>query len=172
MNGQQRNYFTPALIAGAAAGVLSGIPFLNCMCCLWILGGGILAAYLLAKDAASIPNSGDGALVGALTGVVAAVVDALVNIPFRALNVGVMKKLFERLADYGQDMPTGWENWFNRTGPFSIAWFLLGILISGAIFAVLGALGGIIGIALFGKKSPAPPAPQPPPPPQKFYTQP
>jgi len=44
-----------------------------------------------------------------------------------------------------------------------LAWFFFGLLISAAIFAALGALGGVLGASLFGKKQAAPPASVPPP---------
>jgi len=175
MNGQKTNVFMPALVGGVAAGILSGIPVLNCLCCLWIIGGAMLAAYLLSKDSPLPLSSGDGALVGAFAGVIAAAVDSLLSIPFQALNAAFLNRVFEQLAEYNKEFQSNWSSWINRSaGPFSVAWFFLGLVISAAIFAVLGALGGIIGIALFGKKAPTPPrgappapqAPQPPAPPQ------
>jgi hypothetical protein len=163
MNGQKPSPWTPALVGGAAAGFLSGIPFVNCLCCLWIIGGGILAAYLYGKNNSAVLGSGDGAIVGAFAGVMAAIVHSLVSLPFQAINIGFTKRVFERLAEYGNPLPSGWEEWFVR-GPFSIAWFFLGLLISAAIFAAFGALGGVIGIALFGKKAAAPPTAPPQPP--------
>jgi hypothetical protein len=153
MNDHKPNMLSPALIGGAVAGVLSGIPFLNCLCCLWIIGGAVLASYLLAKDSPVSLTSGDGAIVGALAGISAAVVDSLVGIPLHGLNVAVMRRMMERLSEFADEMPSGWENWLGRTGGgVSIAMFLLGLFISAAVFAVLGALGGIIGMSLFGKK--------------------
>jgi len=166
MNSQKPNYLTPALIGGAIAGVLSGIPILNCLCCLWIIGGAIFAAYLLGKDAPVPLTPGDGAIVGAFSGVFGAVVNRLVGIPFQSLDLAFSKRVFERITEYGLTMPSDWESWFNHgAGPFSVAIFLLGLVIVAAIFAALGALGGIIGVALFGKKVSGPPrAPLPPPP--------
>jgi hypothetical protein len=162
MNGQKPSIFTPALIGGAVAGILSGIPFLNCLCCLWIIGGAILAAYLLSKDSPVTMTAGDGALVGAFTGLFAAIVHALISIPLKALNIVFFRRLLEKLSEYTQDIGD-WRQWFDRgTGPVSISWFLLGLIITAAIFAVLGALGGIIGTGLFGKKTPPPAQPQPP----------
>lgn len=153
MNDHKPNMLSPALIGGAVAGVLSGIPFLNCLCCLWIIGGAVLASYLLAKDSPVSLTSGDGAIVGALAGISAAVVDSLVGIPLHGLNVAVMRRMMERLSEFADEMPSGWENWLDRTGGgVSIAMFLIGLFISAAVFAVLGALGGIIGMSLFGKK--------------------
>ena len=167
MNGQRPSLFTPALIGGAAAGFLSAIPFLNCLCCLWIIGGAALAAFIWAKDSPVPLTSGDGALVGAFAGLTAAVIDSLVSIPFAAMNAALFRRVFERLAEYTSEMPAGWEQWFNRgVGPFSIAWFFVVLVITAVIFAVLGTLGGVIGISLFGKKRPPAAFPPPAAPPQ------
>ena len=159
MNGQKPNLLTPALIGGAAAGILSGIPFVNCLCCLWIIAGAALAAYLLAKDSPVSLKSSEGALVGAFAGVIAAVVDSLISIPFQAVNAAFSKRLIERLGAYLDQMPAQWNEWLTqRDGPVSPAWFFAGLLIAAVVFAAFGALGGILGAALFGKKTP--PAPQ------------
>ena len=60
MSEQRPSMFVPALIGGRVAGVLSAIPFINCLCCLWIIGGAMLAAHLLAKDSVVPLNAGDG----------------------------------------------------------------------------------------------------------------
>jgi hypothetical protein len=163
MSDERPQMFVPALIGGAVAGVLSGLPFLNCLCCLWIIGGAVLAAYLTAKDSPISLTAGDGAIVGALTGISAAVVDSLIGLPLRGVNMAVMRRMMERLSEFSKDMPSGWENWINRNaGGVSPAMFFLGLFISAAIFAAVGALGGIIGMALFGKKKASPATPPPP----------
>jgi len=163
MNGQKPRFLRPALIGGAAAGILSGIPIVNCLCCLWILAGSALAAYLLAKDSSEALKPGDGALVGAFAGVVAAAVNSLVSIPFQAVNLAFSKRLIERLGEYLDQMPAAWDEWMARSaGPVSVTWFFAGLLIAAVVFAAFGALGGIIGASLFGKKAPAAP-PGPPP---------
>jgi hypothetical protein len=171
MNGQRPSLFTPALIGGAIAGLFSAIPFLNCLCCLWIIGGGALAAYLWAKDSPVRLTPGEGALAGGFAGLIAAVIVSLLSIPFAALNATFFRRVFERLSAYVEEMPTGWERWFDRTGPFSMAAFLAGLALAAVIFAVLGALGGVIGLSLIPHKKlavPSPPAapPEHPIPPQ------
>jgi len=143
----------PALVGGVIAGILSGVPLLNCLCCLWIIGGAMLASYLLAKDSPFSLSAGDGAIVGIFTGIVAAVVDAILSIPLRALNAQFVQGLMKRLAQYAEELPSGWQSWMERrTAGVSISWFLFGLAVSAAVFAALGALGGIIGASLFGKK--------------------
>jgi len=153
MANQKPGMFVPALIGGVAAGVLSGIPFVNCLCCLWIIGGAMLASYFLCKDSPVNITAGDGAIVGVFTGIIAAVVDALISIPLHAMNREFMMSIMERVAEYAEEMPSGWETWFERGASFSM--FMLGLVISAVIFAVLGALGGIIGVSLFKKKPPS-----------------
>jgi hypothetical protein len=117
----------------------------------------MLAAYLLAKESPVALSSGDGAVVGALSGIAAAVVDSLVGIPLHGLNLAVMRRMFDRLAEFADEMPSGWENWIDRNaGGFSVPMFFLGLFFSAAVFAAVGALGGIIGASLFGRK-PRPP---------------
>lgn len=166
--------FMPALLGGAAAGLLSGIPYVNCLCCLWIIGGAALAAYLLWKDSPIVLSSGDGALVGAFAGILAAFIRALISIPFRPMDEVLAKKIMEYFADYFNQMPAQLSDLMNQGNePVSPAMIFGGLLFSAALCAALGALGGVIGIALCGKKTrpgaqdaPQQPGPLPPPPPQ------
>jgi hypothetical protein len=167
MDQRKPEYFKPALMAGAVAGFLSGLPFIgsaNCLCCLWIVGGAAAAVKLLAKETPAPLTSGDGAVVGALTGIVAAVVDTLLSIPLRSFNLGLAQKIMDTASDMGGDMPAGLDGLFqSAAGALSPGWFLLGLFMTAALFTVFGALGGIIGVSLFVKKA-APPMPPPPPP--------
>jgi len=169
MNEQRPPLFVPALIGGAVAAVLSSVPFLNCLCCLWIIGGAMLAAGLWAKDNTTSLTAGDGALVGAFTGVFAAVVHTLIGIPMASINAAFFRNVLERLSAYTNEMPQDWRNWFDQSvGPLTVSGLFLNLVITAVIFAILGTLGGILGAALFGKKTPpsgiVPPPVQPPPP--------
>lgn len=153
MNQQREGMLVPALIGGAAAGFLSGVPFISCLCCLWIIGGGVLAAGLLAKDSPASLKPGDGAIVGVLSGIIAAVVHAVISVPLHALNIQVGRRILERLSEFSGEAPPGWERLFDLSaGPLSVSAFLFGLFFSAAVFAIFGALGGIIGVSLFGKK--------------------
>lgn len=169
MEPKKPEYFRPALIAGAAAGLLSGLPIVgagNCLCCLWIVGGAALAAKMLAGQTPGLLTSGDGAVVGALTGVVAAVVDTVVKLPLQRYNMELARRVLDSL-DLESGLPAGLEGLFDgATGALTPGWMLLGLFVSAAVYAVMGALGGVIGVSLFGRKA-VPPAPAAPPaPPQ------
>jgi hypothetical protein len=171
MDQKKPEYLRPALIAGAIAGLLSGLPLIsagNCLCCLWIVGGAVLAVNLLAKNTAGVLTSGDGAIVGALTGIVAAVVDTIVKIPLQPYNMALARRIIDKVSELGQDMPAGLDGFLNgSSNVLTPGWFLLGLFLSAAVFTVVGVLGGIIGVSFFGRKRPqaSPPAASVPPPP-------
>lgn len=153
MSNQKPGMFMPALIGGAVAGLLSGIPLLNCLCCLWIIGGAMLSAYLFSKDSPIVLSAGDGAILGAFSGIIAAVVNSVISIPLHAANLAFIQGLIERVAEYSDEFPSGWETLFERSiSEASFPMFMLSLMMSAIIFAALGALGGIIGISIFGKK--------------------
>ncbi len=154
MDNQRTGMFVPALIGGAVAGILSAIPFFNCLCCLWIMGGALLAVYLYAKDSAVSLRASDGAIIGIFTGIAAAVINVFANIPLSTFNRELIRKWTEKIAEYAEEVPWSWEEMFE--GGTSVAWFFLSLMFSAVIFSALGALGGVIGVSLFGKKVPRP----------------
>ena len=158
MNEQRTLTLTPALIGGVLTGILSGIPLVNCLCCLWIIGGAMLASYLLVKDSTARLASSDGAIIGVFTGIVAAVVKTVVELIMTPLNKRFIQGIMERFAEYMDEMPPGFEEMFDESAfETTVPKILIGLLMSGIIFSALGALGGIIGISLFQKKPPQPP---------------
>ena len=156
MSEQRPGMFVPALIGGVTAGILAGIPIVNCLCCLWIIGGGILASYFLTKESPIVLTAGDGAIVGIFTGIIAAIVETMVEIPFRVVNERIIQAMMDRFSQYYEEMPSGWESWLDGgDSDGSMVLTVLGLVVSIVIFSALGALGGIIGISLFGKKKSA-----------------
>lgn len=155
----------PALAAGAAAGALSSLPYASCLCCLWIIGGGILAGFLLVRSSPQPPPPGEAARIGALAGVAAAVVASLLSLPLAPLNKAFAHRFLERMADYVPEMPAGWEQWLTQGGnaSFSLPWFVAGFVINAAVFAALAALGGTIGVNLFVRRPGADPTSPPGP---------
>jgi hypothetical protein len=147
----------PILLGGLFIGVLSALPIVqlcNC-CCLWIVGGGVLAAYLQQQSQPAPLNITGGARAGLLAGIAGAFVWLLVS---QALDV-VMAPIQERLADEmlrnARDMPPNVRAWFEaaRAGGRSFAFGFFLLLVFGSIAS---ALGGAIGAAYF--RNDVPPA--------------
>src|SRR5262245_4304805 len=157
-------------------GVLSALPLIsagNICCCLWVLAGGMVAAYLLQQNQAMPISPGDGALVGLLAGLIGAFVQIAVSIPV-SIVVGPMERaMVQRIIDMAGNMPPEMRDVFERysRGGQPAAWFILGRMFALMFWLCIGAIfstiGGLAGAAIFKKNlppgtidvTPPPPAP-------------
>ena len=163
MDEKKPEYFRPTLIAGAIAGVLSGLPIISCLCCLWIVGGAALAVKLLVKQTPGLLRPSDGAIVGALTGIVAAVARTLLSLAFRP-DIEAAHRALDWLSSFGFEKPSNIDSLLESSSAFlSPGWLLLGLFITAAVYAIMGVLGGIIGVSIFAKKKPQASPPAAPP---------
>lgn len=146
------NKLKPALLGGLIVGILSAIPFINYCCCIWSIGGGLLAGFLYIRSSPTPVSVGEGAIVGGLAGVVGGILYLVIGLPI-AMLFG-MAAMQDQLTRSGVDLP--------------VSGFLL-MIISGilvAIFlAVLATLGGLISVPIFEKRKDGA---VPPPPPQNY----
>jgi hypothetical protein len=162
-------YFKPAVLGGLVAGVLSALPLVgagNACCCLWVVCGGLLSAYLLQQDRADSIAAMDGALVGLLAGVIGAVVQFAISIPIGMLIAPFEQQMLERLREMagagGPSFGTPAAGTFGLI-VFRIFAFFLTLIVS----SVVSTIAGLVGAALFARKTPpvppVPPAPPAPP---------
>ena len=158
----------PVLFGGLFIGVLSALPiinFANC-CCLWIVGGGALSAWLLQRDRFDPLPAGEGALGGLLAGVAGAVVYVAVYIPINIVTAPLQRGMMEFVLDSGADVPPEVREVIENFGAFeSIAFGAMAgfglMLVGGMVFSTLGGLFG----ALVFRPSPPPPGSSAPVPP-------
>ena len=151
----------PGLLGGLFIGILSALPFVNIAncCCLWVITGGMLAAYVMQQNHAEPITVGDGALVGLLAGFVGAITHLLVSLPLQAYLGPIMSGWSDNMMrGRRSDMPPELRRLMNEMGPQTIV--LIGGVIFGGIALVFATLGGMLG-AVFFRKAP-PPAPQAP----------
>jgi hypothetical protein len=153
MERKQPDYFLPALIGGLLAGVVSAIPFFNCLCCLWVIAGAIFSTYLLAGRTPASLKTGDGLLVGTLSGIFGAIINVILNIPLGPIYLNVTRRFLMSMSRFMEEMPPNWEGLLQmRYRGLSPSLLILDLLLSSVLFAFFGAIGGLIGISLFGRK--------------------
>ena len=176
------------VFGGLFIGVLSALPIVsigNCACCLWVVGGGMLTAYLLQRDRAEPLALGEGAVNGLLAGVAGSVVYVVVAIPVGIVTAPFQRRMMEFTMEFvtssGGDLPPEVREMFEGFGAedmiAGVALNFVLYLIAGVIFATMG---GLFGALLFRPSTPqmppsppyappppsVPPAPPPPPAPQ------
>ncbi len=148
MNQATRSKLKPALIGGIAEGVAGSIPILNLVnvaCCILVVGGGVLAAYLYMKDAPPSARAplGDGLKLGLLAGLIGAVVFALISIP-----MAVLIPWWPFGPPPLENLPPEVASMLSSPVPLAIFFGLISLIID----PIFCGLGGLIGVAIFNKK--------------------
>jgi len=152
----------PAFYAGLAIGVLSALPILNignCLCCMWFVGGGALAVYLMQQNHPYAVTSADGALVGLMAGALGGIIAAILSIPLAMAMGGFQQRILERVAE-NPDIPEQTRDMIRNMGMArggAVAIRFVMALFTACIYAVFGMLGGLLGVAIFKKKDLPPP---------------
>ena len=155
----------PALIGGLVIGVLSSLPIVsagNVCCCLWVVSGGAVAAYLLQQNQTTPISPGDGALVGLFAGLIGSGVGFIISIPLSLMMAPMQRAMMQRFLENAGDMPPAFRQLMeNFTAP-TAAGFLGQLAVRTVIFgftlviwSIFATLGGLLGAAIF-KKSPPP----------------
>jgi hypothetical protein len=113
-------------------GVLSALPLVsagNLCCCLWVVIGGAIAAYLLQQNQSTPIAPGDGALVGLLAGLIGALVQFVVSIPIGILVAPLERAMLERIVEMAGSMPPEMRDALGRytgaRGEFSVAMLIV-----------------------------------------------
>jgi hypothetical protein len=151
--------YQPALIGGVAIGLLSAVPVVNWAncCCLWVIAGGALTAYLQQQKTPEPLDTGDAVLGGLIAGIIGAVIMMLGNWLVMSATGGMMQDEIMRAIEQAPDMPEEMrENMRNFVTGSSIIVLMLAITLP--VYAVFAMLGSLLGLAIFRKK-PMPPAP-------------
>jgi hypothetical protein len=151
----------PALLGGLFLGVLTALPivnFANC-CCLWLVAGGMVAAWAMQQPHPAPIRAADGLVVGVLAGVVGAVVYIVVSLPLNAVLAPVYEVLRARLLQNAQEMPPELRQAIETMG-FGPPSVVLSFLTNAVLGAVFAGAGGVLGAVLFRRRMPVgvPPA--------------
>ncbi len=160
-------FVEPAVLGGAFLGTLSALPIVslgNALCCMWVLGGGALAAWLLRRKHPQGPEAvtyGDGAFVGVLSGAFGAVIATAISIPVRLLSTEALRAEMEVFEELLTDIEGPLRELFLRlvSPELSFVTVLATFFMNLVTFSLFAMVGGILLLAIMGRKSgnPIPP---------------
>ena len=141
---------TPALVGGALIALFSSFPILklgNCLCCLWVVSGGWIAAWLYRRSlpGKSEMTSSEGAVLGLLSGVYGALFSTFLYYLFANLSGTGPGGGFDGL-NFLEDMPKeftdsmDWIRSITEASPIAVSVRLLTLLLVDSIFATAGGM--------------------------------
>ena len=145
-------YLQPALLGGLVMGVLSALPIIsagNLCCCLWVVTGGLLAAYLLQQNRSTPITAADGAMVGLLAGLIGATCQFVLSIPIGLLVGPVERQLLERVREMSG---SGMAEFDLGRGPGLLGVVLLrffAFVFTLVVGSIVSTMAGVVGAALF-----------------------
>jgi hypothetical protein len=162
----------PALIGGIALGILSALPIIgmfNCICCAWVLIGGLLAAYLYIKESSVPVSLGRGAALGLITGAAGAVIFALFSIPILLLSGGPggynfaakLQQQMDKMPNVPAETRQAMQALASH-GEMAVLFIIFGFFLCLIVFALFAMIGSTVGVALFEKRTIGNPPPNPP----------
>jgi len=138
-------------------GVLSALPIVgaaNACCCLWVVSGGLVAAYLLQQDRPQPITAGDGAIVGLIAGIIGAIIQFALSIPIGMLIGPVERQILERLRDLSGSAVSSAPFGMDGAGMVGVVILrIVAFFFTLIVGSVVSTLGGLVGAALFAKPS-------------------
>lgn len=172
MNPAKPSMSVPVIAGGLFLGVLSAVPpinFLNCACCILVIGGGLLASYLYLKSyPPELPRVtyGDAVLLGLLTGLFGAVVDTVVSIPFDLWLGGFANQDALQQIRNTPEIPPELVQFLETmmVGGFSVIGVVISLIFGSIIYSTFAMVGAMLGVAILGPKGGAEPGSVPPAP--------
>jgi hypothetical protein len=146
------------LLGGLFIGILSALPVIswgNC-CCLWIVSGGLLAAYLDQQNDPRPTTIGRGAFNGFLAGIIGAFVWLVVAMGLDIVLAPVRERFVQELIRVAPDMPPDARAALESIGTASPAGYALNFFLLLCAGGVFSTLGGMLGATFF--RNDVPPA--------------
>ena len=145
-------------------GVLSALPIIqvgNACCCMWVVSGGLVAAYVFQQNHPAPMTAADGALAGLLAGLLGAVVYFVLSVPLDLIMAPMERSIAQRVLDMSGNMPPELRDMFDRvngnraaTGVAFFLFRLIGFVFMLFIGAIFSTIGGLLGSVLFVRKLP------------------
>ncbi len=137
-------------------GVLTALPIIsggNLCCCLWVVSGGVVAAYMLQQAQPTPITTGDGALAGLAAGVVGAFVYHILSIPISFLIAPMERLMMQRLFERMANMPPEFREFATSYAAGGLR-LMLGFVFWLCMGVIFSTVGGLLGGAIFRKPLP------------------
>jgi hypothetical protein len=152
-------------MGGLVMGLLSALPLIqmgNACCCLWVVTGGVVAAYLLQQNSQAPITAGEGAVAGLLAGIVGAVVQTIISIPVDLLMAPIQRAMLERAVGMAGPMPPGLremaDSYLAQSGQTTalvvVVRSIVGLFFALFVGVIFSTLGGLLGASIFRKPQP------------------
>ncbi|MGH9601807.1 MAG: hypothetical protein ACRD24_05405 [Terriglobales bacterium] len=144
------------LLAGFGMAIVSSLPVVGVLCCLWALAGGAAAVALYCWRTRQTVTTGMGARLGAAAGVAGFVPFALIfvgRLAFKGkeLREAMRKGMEQAIANNPDPKAAEVAQWFATPGGTAMLITMMMVLFLLA-FLVFSTAGGAIGAALFGQR--------------------
>ena len=146
------------LFGGLVMGVLSALPIVaagNLCCCLWVVSGGVVAAFVLQQRQPTPITHGDGALVGLLAGIVGAFVYLIVKIPIDLVAGPIEREMLRRVLEEANNIPPEFRRMMSSRAGLGVG-MAIGFVFMLFVGAIFSTLGGLLGAVFFRKPLPPP----------------
>jgi hypothetical protein len=150
----------PAAIGGGLLGILASLPIIECGCCLWVIGGGFLAAYLYIKESPIMVSLGQGAILGFMAGIIGSIIIAIfMYFKLFMMHDGIqayveqVRLTMETFPIFSGEDQAEFQELFSREG-FGTSMFIGALFIQLLVYSVIAAIGGLLGVAILEKRKP------------------
>jgi hypothetical protein len=150
--------YQPSLLGGLFIGILSALPvvgFANLCCCLWVIVGGVLTAYLQQQDRPEPIDSADAALGGVVAGLIGASIYLVISFALFSVSGDMMEERIRTAIEQNPQIPADLRDSLIgfTSGPSML---LVMAAVTLPIYAVASTLGALLGAAIFRRKTPPP----------------
>ena len=143
------------LIGGTFTGVLSALPIVsvaNC-CCVWLIGGGAITAYLIQQGQSEPISLADASVGGCLAGVFGAFVSAVVSVPIQLVTQPLQRQMADLLRS-NADVPPELAEMVEQLSGAGLGAVLFGFVVMLVLGMVFSTLGGLLGGLVFRRSRP------------------
>jgi len=151
-----------ALLGGLFIGILSALPLIKYCCCIWIIGGGFVAAYVNQQNDPQPITAGRGALAGLLAGVVGSGMWLVATVALNALFAPLRNQLAQAVLRSTPDIPPDVRAVLDNIGSSTALWTTVSFVLLLFVGSIFSTLGGLLGAVFF--RNDVPPALGGPPP--------